>query len=105
MVRALLHTVQPLCEMPLQRPRRDGAAAKANAKAKAKVAAKAASAKAEAQARARFRRANTRRQHRRLALADLNSLAGECGLLSAQVAVKAVTPAEVKQLVRRLEAR
>ena len=52
-----------------------------------------------------FSRANTRRQHRRRALGELNSLAAECGLSAAQVAVKAAMPAGVERLVRLLEAR
>ena len=94
--------------MPPKRHRHGGAAAKAKAKAKAAAKASArarAKAKARAKARARFSRANARRQHRREALAQLNELAGECGLLSAQVVVKLAMPAEVERLVRLLEAR
>ena len=70
-----------LCVPP---PRTSGAmppaAAKAKAKAKARAAARA-RAKAKAKAKARFSRANTRRQHRRRALGELNSLADgyRCG--------------------------
>ena len=72
--------------------------AKAIARARAR-------AKAKAKARVRFSRANARRQHRREALAELNALAGECGLFSAQIIVEVATPAEVERLVRLLEAR
>ena len=94
--------------MPPKRHRHGRAAAKAEAKAKASAKANArarAKAKAMAKARARASRANARRQHRREALAQLNELAGECGLLSAQVVVKLAVPAEVERLVRLLEAR
>ena len=82
--------------------------AKAVAKAAAKAVAKAkmvAKAQAKAKARARVGRANSRRHHRRQALAELNVLAGECGLFAAQVVVKVAVPAEVERLVRLLEAR
>ena len=103
-----------IVNMPPKRCRHGKAAAKAKAVAKAvaKAAAKAvakakmvAKAQAKAKARARFGRANSRRQHRRRALAELNVLAGECGLFAAQVVVKVAVPAEVERLVRLLEAR
>ena len=83
------------------------AKSKAGAKAVARLARASAKAKAKAKAMAsaRFNRANTRRQHRRRALTDLNSLADECGLFAAQVAVKTASPAAVERLVRLLEAR
>ena len=58
-----------------------------------------------AQEQARFVRGRERRKHRRQALTDLNTLAGECALLSAQVAVKTAAPADVERLVRLLVAR
>ena len=61
--------------------------------------------KAKAQMRARTVRHNARRKHRRKAVTDLNTLAGECGLLSSQLAVTTATPAGVERLVRLLEAR
>ena len=82
-----------IANMPPKRCRHGKAAAKAKAKAVAKAVAKAkmvAKAQAKAKARARFGRANSRRQHRRRALAELNVLAGECGLFAAQVVVKVV---------------
>ena len=69
-------------------------AATAKAKARTKVQAKAKA----AQEQARFVRGRVRRKQRRRALTDLNTLAGECALLSAQVAVKTAAPADVERL-------
>ena len=69
---ALIQVAIRSCGMPPKRCRQSKAMSKAKAKAEAK---------AKAKARARIDRANMRWQHRRQALAELNVLAGECGLL------------------------